>query len=161
MSEKIIYPCLIIIFSVLIIYFILTNKNNIKLKNNIENFSVYNEEALKYNIKNNNIITNELADGDWTSIYSKVDSHYNVDNLMTIDTKKKEIKIEGIIGNITLITDLNITAQWNVINRLNIHINFGDKYIQEKLHYKTDNPVCILSIFNEGRHYQLTFLLSM
>ena len=148
MSEKIIYPCLIIIFSVLIIYFILTNKNNIKLKNNIENFSVYNEEALKYNIKNNNIITNELADGDWTSIYSKVDSHYNVDNLMTIDTKKKEIKIEGIIGNITLITDLNITAQWNVINRLNIHINFGDKDIQEKLHYKTDNPVCIVSIFN-------------
>ena len=147
MSEKIIYPCLIIIFSILIIYFILTNKNNIKLKNNIENFSVYEEEPLKYNIKNNNIITNKLADGEWTSFNSTVDSDYNVDKLMTIDTRNKQIKMGGIIGNITLITDLNITAQWIMIDKFNIHINFGDKDIQKKLHYKTDNPVCIVSVF--------------
>ena len=42
MSNKIIYPILVIIFSILIVYALLNKRKNDKLNNNIERFLIYN-----------------------------------------------------------------------------------------------------------------------
>ena len=90
MSKKIIYPVLIIIFSILIILAILQNKNNKKLNNGIEKFmNNYLESAednLKLNVKNNTSITKDFANGTWTYFGTTVDSKYNVDNVKYSNT---------------------------------------------------------------------------
>lgn len=74
MSNKFIYPILIIIFSVLIIFAILNRRNNQRLNNNIEKFmnlsSALDGESqdLTFNITNNTEITvNRFANGNWTT----------------------------------------------------------------------------------------------
>jgi hypothetical protein len=102
MSNKIIYPILIIIFSVLIIYGIINNKNNYKLNNNVEKFTNFippvsnkkdqvvnyfldeSRDILKSSAANNTLFTTEMINGTWTSDLSTVDSNYNVSNLMSI-----------------------------------------------------------------------------
>ena len=76
MSNKFIYPILIIIFSVLIIYAILNGRNNQRLNNNIEKFinspPVLDGESqdLSFNIQNNTNITLKFANGNWTTPYT-------------------------------------------------------------------------------------------
>lgn len=106
MSNKIIYPILIIIFSVLVIYGIINNKNNYKLNNNVEKFTdmssastpglnkedkVINyfldesKDILKSSAANNTLFTTEMINGTWTSDLSTVDTTYNVTNLITVN----------------------------------------------------------------------------
>lgn len=89
MSNKIIYPVLIIIFSILIIFAILQNKNNKKLNSGLEKFMnsylEYEKNDLKLNVENNLAITKEFANGTWTSFNTNIDSNYNATNLITIN----------------------------------------------------------------------------
>jgi hypothetical protein len=86
MSNKFIYPILIIIFSILIIYFILTNIKNKKLNNNIESFIGNNSQSLllKNNIASNTEFTKELVSGSWLTMDSTVSSDMTVNNLFYI-----------------------------------------------------------------------------
>jgi len=110
MSNKIIYPILIIIFSVLIIYGIINNKNNYKLNNNVEKFTSMsdgsmpfeqtpvsnngnqvinyfldeNKDILKSSAANNTLFTKEMINGKWTCDLTTVDTTYNVRNIITI-----------------------------------------------------------------------------
>lgn len=105
MSNKIIYPILIIIFSVLIIYGIINNKNNYKLNNNVEKFvnmpsgstlvpnegnSVLNQfldknkDTLKSSAANNTLFTTEMINGQWTCDLTTVDTTYNVTNVIIV-----------------------------------------------------------------------------
>jgi hypothetical protein len=105
MSSKIIYPILIIIFSILIIYGIINNKNNSKLNSNFENFldlgnepsqdqdtrivnyylNENNENLLTSNVSNT-LFTSNMINGSWTCDLTTVDSTYNVQNTMTISS---------------------------------------------------------------------------
>jgi hypothetical protein len=99
MSNKVIYPILIIIFSVLIIYAIINNRNNSKLNSNIEKFDntdPYNvspivnyylsdsQNRLKSDAGNNTIFTSQLINGKWTSDLSTVDANNVVSNFLII-----------------------------------------------------------------------------
>jgi len=108
MSNKIIYPILIIIFSVLVIYGIINNKNNSKLNNNVEKFTDFmpdgslpipnntdqvvnyfldeSMDILKSSAANNTLFTTEMINGTWTSDLTTVDTNYNVINLITISS---------------------------------------------------------------------------
>ena len=74
MSNKFIYPILIIIFSILIIFGILNRRNNQRLNNNIEKFTSSPpvldgmSQDLGFNIQNNTDITITFANGNWTTI---------------------------------------------------------------------------------------------
>ena len=144
MSNKFIYPILIIIFSILIIYFILVNKKNTKLNNNIEKFS---NSLLKGNMEHNTQFTKELVAGTWTSMDTTVNSDYTVTNLLTInpnqfyDSCNQSTNIGSIIqdtGNtstqncsyeydpvyyITFILNENIVAVPGRNTSYNLHIN--------------------------------------
>ena len=102
MSNKIIYPILIIIFSALIIYGIINNRNNFILNNNVEKFTnlvptgatpvpsdtknnqVVNyflnesKDILKSSAANNTLFTTEMINGNWTCNTTTVDSNYNI-----------------------------------------------------------------------------------
>ena len=104
MSNKIIYPILIIIFSILIIYGIISNKNNSKLNTNFENFennfeSKY-KEILKSSVVNNTLFTTKMINyinGNWTTSNTTVDSNYVASNLMKIDIKSPSSP--SMVGN--------------------------------------------------------------
>lgn len=83
MSIKLIYPLLIIIFSILIIFSIINNKNNNKLKLNIEKF-ISSQEKLNITITNNPLFMTSLINGSWTSELTTVDQNYNPTNLISI-----------------------------------------------------------------------------
>jgi hypothetical protein len=107
MSNKIIYPILIIIFSILIIFAIINNRNNSKLNSNIEKFDntdPYNvtpivnyylddsKDKLKSDAANNTIFTSKLINGKWTSDLSTVDANHVVSNFLVI-TLKPDLKL--------------------------------------------------------------------
>jgi len=138
MSNKIIYPVLIIIFSILIIFAILQNKNNKKLNSGLEkfmnNYLEYEKNNLKLNVENNLAITKEFANGTWTSFNTNIDSNYNATNLITINIDNipsidnSNNKIFGTIilnGNtfiINFISNEIIIADYNNVQTLNIKL---------------------------------------
>ena len=150
MNNKIIYPLLIIIFSVLIIYAILTKRNNDKLNNGIEkfmnNYIEKNEADLKLNAENNTMITQKFANGTWTQLSTTFDSNQKPNNLMTINLSSvidaDNIGNNGNYGtitlpsgssgdpstnasfNITYVLDENIIAVSTVTPVLSMHIKF-------------------------------------
>ena len=77
MSTKVIYPILIIIFSILIIFAIINNKNNNKLNIGVENFvNSYldkRRETLMSNVETNTENTKNIANGNWTYYDTTVD----------------------------------------------------------------------------------------
>lgn len=166
MSSKIIYPILIILFSILFIYAIISNRNINKLNNNIENFKNGYLEKLKddldKNTINNNTFSKDLANGDWTTMSTEVDSNYNVTNLMKINITNVidgssdnfgTINFMGSDFNIMLALNDNITAVSKALNVLNIHIKLFNKFTEENNinintpFYIPDTPNAIVSIF--------------
>lgn len=157
MSNKFIYPILIIIFSILIIYFILINIKNKKLNNNIEKFVSDNSMSslLIDNMASNTQFTKELVSGSWLSMDSTVNNDMTVNNLFYIYpngfyddcnyTDHIGAIIQGIDNNsyeycayeynpvyyITFILNENIVAIPGRNTSYNLHIkfynNFNDK----------------------------------
>ena len=166
MSNKIIYPILIILFSILFIYSIISNRNINKLNNNIENFKNGYLETIKDDLEknaiNNNKFSKELANGTWTTMTTEVDSNYITTNLMKInitDIINGSSDNFGTINfmdsdfNIILALNDNITAVSTSLNVLNIHIKLFNKFTEEnnininKPFYVPDTPNAIVSIF--------------
>lgn len=160
-----IYPVLIIIFSILIILAILQNKNNRKLNTNIENFmNNYldnQEDNLKKNVEHNLKITRELANGDWTYINTSVDSNYNVSNLMTINVNDIiDYQTSNNYGTITISNnDFPITFITNEIiqssfdNYITINIKYVNNFSKDEskmnvnpIYNIPNTPTCIVSI---------------
>lgn len=146
MSNKIIYPILIIIFSLLIIYGIINTKKNSDLKKNIEKFissSAITDEDLTLDILNNSIITKEFAIGTWTSPSTTVDSNYNVSNLATISitglmnknstnsTIYGTVTLMGTVYSITFILNENIIAVSSTNTNMSLHIKFFNIFTDE------------------------------
>lgn len=105
MTNKIIYPVLIIIFIILIIYGIFNLKNNNKFYDNIESFKNKSFDNLfKSDIIDNTFITKDFANGTWSIPESEVDNNYNIKNLMTI-----KINSGPQNNNFGLIDNVNIT----------------------------------------------------
>lgn len=158
MSNKIIYPILIILFTILIIYSIISTKFNNKLNYNIEKFK---NNYLENNASNNNNFMKDLANGSWTTLNSTVDANYNVHNLMNInivnvigsvkninDKKIGSILFLGSLFDITFAVDDNLIAVSNNFDILNLHIKFGDvKKKDSDIFYKTETEEAIVSIY--------------
>ena len=138
MSNKIIYPLLIIIFSILVIYGIINIINNKKLYNNIESFAQNNQPStqpniyLQNNFKNdfnktfnldisdNTLISKDFADGTWSIPESIVDSNFNISNLMTIN-----INPGTAFNNFEVINNVTVTDSNNYIGFDQNNFNFG------------------------------------
>lgn len=168
MKNKIIYPVLIIIFSILIILAILQNKNNKKLNNGLEKFmnNYYletEENNLKLNVENNLSITKEFANGSWTFFSSSVDSNHNVSDLIQInitnipDMKSNNnnygnITINDMIYIITFITNEIIIANndYLTLNIKFLNIFSNENKINLNPSFQIPNtPTCIISLFNQ------------
>lgn len=113
MSNKIIYPILVIIFSILIVYALLNKRKNDKLNNNIEKFLSYDPvDTSNNNLTNNNInnyiITNNFANGNWTTPWTTINNN-TIQNTMTINVTKFQQfnKIINDYGAIKLIDNKN------------------------------------------------------
>ena len=90
MTNKLIFPFLIILFSIIIIYGIFNIKYNNKFLTNIEKFQNNYLESNKNNIKNNILngqqTTIDFANGNWSWYNSTVNlSDYTVSNMLTIN----------------------------------------------------------------------------
>jgi hypothetical protein len=100
MLSDVIYPILIILFCIIIVYGLINMKYNDKLIKTFESFSnISNKmEGIKKNLENNiNTITN-IANGTWTSMYSTVDANHNVNYLMTININQTSIMNSGLVA---------------------------------------------------------------
>ena len=143
MSTKVIYPILIIIFSILIIFAIINNKNNNKLNIGVENFiNSYLEKHKKdliSNIETNTENTKNIANGNWTYYGTSVDSNKNVSNLININiiditnnNNNNDNYGTVIIGNdtynINMILNQNLTAILSNNSSKSIHIRFYNIY---------------------------------
>ena len=88
MTNNIIYPVLIILFSILIIFGLLNNRQNEKLISNIERYrNLYlkvNETKIKESAANNIYFSADLINGNWTCDLTTVDSTYNASNFIVI-----------------------------------------------------------------------------
>lgn len=90
MTNKLIFPFLIILFSIIIIYGIFNIKYNNKFLTNIEkfqnNYLESNENNIKNNILNGQQTTIDFANGNWSWFNSTVNlSNYIVSNMLTIN----------------------------------------------------------------------------
>ena len=160
MSTKIMYPVLIIIFSILIICAILQNKNNKRLNNGIEKFMnnyLENEKNdLKLNVQNNLAITKEFANGTWTYFYTTVDSNYNASNLITIDIQNipsidnSNNKNYGTVKFDPLfVFVINFISNGIIIaNLYNLTINIKFLNIFSKINSTSQIPKSIISVFD-------------
>jgi hypothetical protein len=120
MSNNIIYPILIIIFSILIIYAIINTKNIEKFNNSVSpivNYQLYkNESILKANASHNTQFTLEMINGNWTCDLTTVDSNYVASNLITINANASTDSNNGTLTynnntyNITFLLNQNLNA---------------------------------------------------
>lgn len=140
MCNKIIYPTLIIIFSILVIYAIINRWNNDKLNKSIESFMnnpILNPDV-QLNLQNNKGVTAKLASGNWTfPNYTVVDGNYNASNFMVIEASPYSfnntygtITIDKDVYNITFLLNTNLIAVDNTSNSL--HIKFNNIFINEE-----------------------------
>jgi hypothetical protein len=158
MTNKIIYPLLIIIFSILIIYAIINYKNNDKLNSFIESYqnNSFNKN-FKLDIYDNTFISVDFANGTWTIPESIVNDNYTITNLMTIninnnaDIKNSRnysntntyngfkqnifnfgtIDYNGESYTINYVLNENIIAISTVDNLKNMHIKIYNKFTNE------------------------------
>jgi len=103
MTNKIIYPILIIIFSILIVFAIINNKSSSALNKCVEKFTnglpipsaMMMSQPVNYNLPtnqtvlttsaaNNNTFNTQLINGPWTCDLTTVDSNYIASNLLEI-----------------------------------------------------------------------------
>lgn len=145
MSNKIIYPVLIIIFSILIVYAILSKRKNDKLNNNIEKFLSYNPvDTSNDNLANNNInnyvITANFANGSWTTPWTHIDNHGRIKhyNTITIDDVMKYDSNKSSYGTIHFTNSSNYHYHYNITYIYNENIvgkskNNNNQYIFIKI----------------------------
>ena len=142
MSNKIIYPALIIIFSILVIYAIINKWNNDKLNKSIESFmnnSTNINPDVKRNLQNNNMVTAKIASGNWTyPNYTVVDANYNASKFMVINASPNKlgdnygtITIDDDTYKITFLLGMNLVAQKNGNSIHTLHIKFYNIFINE------------------------------
>lgn len=158
MYNKIIYPIIIILFSILFIYGILAKNETIKFNSRVENFLDKTFDNLANSAESNTEFTKKFISGNWTSLTTIADADYNVTNLMKVDITEQQddnknygnIIIDDSIYNIILLSNENIIANAENNNAV-IHIklinkfNKNDDKLDEKLIYKNDIPKCIIS----------------
>ena len=169
MSNKVIYPILIIIFSVLVIYAIINNRNNSKLNSNVEKFTNIeyfdntpqplpipnsqppavnfylpeSQDLLKSSASNNTLFTSELINGSWTSDVTTVDSNYIASNLLTIN-------VTGILNaenynnstnnyGTVIYNNQTYTINFLLNENLTAVVNNGGGTTQQNLHIKFYN----------------------
>jgi hypothetical protein len=164
---KILYPIIIIIFSILFIYAILKDKENRRFNNKVENFLNKSLTNLKNNALSNLTFTRDFLNGNWTSLTTTVDSNYNVKNTWSININKsiEDVSSNGIYGyininetkyNIKFISNENIIGiiendESNKNASINIKIinmfNKNDDKFLNNLTYKNNIPKCIISQF--------------
>jgi hypothetical protein len=158
MTNKIIYPLLIIIFSILIIYAIINYKNNNKLNSFIESYqnNSFNKN-FKLDIYDNTFISVDFANGTWTIPESIVNDNYTITNLMTININNDAdiknisnysntntyvgfqqqlfnfgtIDYNGEAYTINYVLNENIIAISNVNKLKNMHIKIYNKFTNE------------------------------
>jgi len=103
MSNNNLIPFIILFFSIVIIYGILTNKKNERVKNYIENFSDINQEVIEDAV-NNTEFTTDLANGTWTTTNTKLDGNDKVINLMNIEINSTTIDYTNPTENLGSVT---------------------------------------------------------
>jgi len=157
MSIKLIYPLLIIIFSILIIFSIINNKNNHKLNLNIEKF-ISSKEKLIISIQNNPSYMKSLVVGSWTSDLTTIDKNLNATNLISITLN--ETPLLNNYGNllfnnnvyiITFFNNNNLTATMKNFNgtlsNITVHIVFYNNFTDNK-DIKLKSEISNKDIFN-------------
>jgi len=104
-TTDLMYPILIILFCVIIVYGLLVMKYNNKLIKTIESFSNLNDinniNNIKKNLENNIQTITSIANGTWTTMYTTVDSNYNTNYLMTININTQNINNSSLIASNT------------------------------------------------------------
>jgi hypothetical protein len=159
MSNKIIYPILIIIFSVLIIYGIINNRNNSYLNKNFESFTNaisnnynslpygnfngvnYNLNDINYSNKikssaeNNTQFTKDMINGTWTSDLTTVDSNYNINPTTLITISLNTDATNNIYGTLSYNNET-----YNIVFLLNENLIATSTTIQlDEIHIKFYN----------------------
>lgn len=153
-TNKLIFPFLIILFSMIIIYGIFNIKYNNKFLNNIEkfqnNYLQNNENNMKLNMVNGIQTTIDFANGNWSWYNSTVNSsNYVVSNMATINLISESqlgtltftfIESNGnpeiVTFNIVSILNGNIIATMG--NVLSINMSFTNIFTEQI--YENPNP---------------------
>ena len=150
MTNKLIFPFLIILFSIIIIYGIFNIKYNNKFLSNIEkfqnNYLQSNENNMKQNMLNGQQTTIDFANGNWSWMNSTVDSsNYTVSNMLTINanngtnssnlgTLTFDVTSEGNTQTLTFqivsILNGNIIAVFSQTPMLSIQITFTNIFTE-------------------------------
>lgn len=148
MTNKLIFPFLIILFSIIIIYGIFNIKYNNTFLTNIEkfqnNYLESNTNNIKKNLLNGNQTTIDIANGNWSWFNSTVNSsNYIVSNMLTIDANSDMnssnlgtltfpytlgTKTNNLTFNIVSILNGNLIAVMNVIS---IQMSFTNIFTDE------------------------------
>lgn len=154
-KPKIIYPILVIIFSLLIIYGILVIRKNNMLNNKLENFIDMSKNIEKFESLNGNNLNaqtiNEIINGNWTTDKTVADDNCNLSNLMEI--KSQSSSAEGQNGNnlgtiilnndtftITYLSLELLNAKSNKKSSITISINFNIQLQNEPNVEKVNQP---------------------
>ena len=116
MSSKLIYPILIIIFSILIIFALLKNRN-------IEQFNNLQLDINIDKIKTGFINNNALISGNWTCDFTTVDINYKASNFLVISLIDL-LQIPSITNNYSKITSIPQTYGTITYNGFTYNINF-------------------------------------
>jgi len=162
-------PFIILFFSIVIIYGILTNKKNERVKNYVEKFSDINQKVISNSV-NNTDFTTDLANGTWTTTNTKVDSNNNVTNLMNIEINSTTIDYTNPTTNLGSVTlngrKYNISFFLSNILKAelesstlkeNLRINFLNNMTEEEIitenapFSRTNTQRCIVSFYIEDR----------
>jgi hypothetical protein len=143
MTTKILYPILVIIFSLLVIYGILVIRKNNILNNKLENFINFYQNIEKFDSLDGSTLNaqtlNDIVNGNWTTLETVGDDNCNLTNLMEIKSTSASAEDQngnkaGTFGTISLNNDTftityisleNLTARSNSKKSVTITINFN------------------------------------
>lgn len=156
MSNGILCPILIIIFSILIIYGILHIRNNNLLKKNIENF-IEKFESKSNNVNGNDLnveTVNEILNGKWTTKQTVADDNCALTNLMEIKSKSSSNEDQSgnnnrtygtiILNNetfeITYVSLESLTARSKKNSSITLNIKFNIQLANEINKEKVNQP---------------------
>jgi len=145
-DNNFIYPILIIIFSILIIYSIINSKIIEKFNNSVSPIINYdineNKSLLQLNALENTQFTIEMINGNWTSDVTIVSSNRVVSNLITInavanyDSNNGTLIYNNNTYNITFLLNNNLNAVMldssGKETTTYLHIKFYNIFINEK-----------------------------
>jgi len=172
-ENKLIYPFLIIIFSLLLFFGLLRLRKMNLLENNLEKYinlkNEYKENFLNKKIKENFIDENinnspssdyikYILNGNWTTINSKCDSNKVISNTMNIELNKLSVDsdandeselgtiiLDDATYNVIFASTTNLTARAQNVNSMSLSIVFNSKLENEPV---TDKPLNDPNTFN-------------